>query len=76
MRQAAVARRGGPLSVVKGSGVRLVSRIVRLYAGLVSYGASAALMVRAELGIKAEAALRPLLDLGVDGMMTDHRDAA
>ncbi|WP_210732894.1 hypothetical protein [Streptomyces sp. RKND-216] len=46
-----VARKGFPVSVSPGSGRRLARRLVQLYVGLVLYGASAAWMVRAELGL-------------------------
>lgn len=39
------------MSASRGSGRRLTRRLVQLYAGLVLYGASAALMVRADLGL-------------------------
>ncbi|GAA2404134.1 membrane protein [Streptomyces glaucosporus] len=39
------------MSVFRGSSDRLLRRLVQLYAGLVVYGASAALMVRAGLGL-------------------------
>ncbi|MGY1434268.1 membrane protein YczE [Streptomyces reniochalinae] len=53
-RRSTGTRRGRSLSTSRGSGSsgrRLPRRLVHLYVGLVLYGASAALMVRAELGL-------------------------
>ncbi|MFI8853005.1 YitT family protein [Streptomyces sp. NPDC053499] len=50
-RQSTGTRRGRPLSISRGSGRHLVRRFTQLYVGLLLYGASAALMVRAGLGL-------------------------
>ncbi|MGI5351046.1 YczE/YyaS/YitT family protein [Streptomyces sp. CA-250714] len=51
MKQSTGTRRGRSLSISRGSGTHLVRRLTQLYVGLLLYGASAALMVRAGLGL-------------------------